>query len=216
MSADHKRAWEVREESKKLQYRARVEKAKKHENEDSEPLMIRGGVDVPAVEREGDIGDIMDTLVAAAEVEEAHLVEAPPPVAEPLLPSPASTSTLTEEPSEANMVEVPTPVAEPIEAHAVEATSLVASVEKVVDEPSFLGNMINNLNVDVDINEIDDILLEELGFGDDRVVTRSFGYHPNDRGGDVVMAQSNNDVVGDGVVGIAGNQSSGDGSDDFN
>ena len=68
----------------------------------------------------------------------------------------------------------------------------------------------------MDANELDNTLLEELEFEDDRVVTQSFGYHPINRGDDVVMAQSNVDVVNDRVVKIIGDQSSGDGSDDYN
>ena len=38
--------------------------------------MIRGGADEPVVEQEGDMGDMMATLVVAAQAEEANLVEA--------------------------------------------------------------------------------------------------------------------------------------------
>ena len=81
--------------------------------EDSGPLMIRGGADEPAVQQEGDMGDMMATLVVAAQAEKADLVEAPPPVAEPLLPSCAST--FMEASSEAHQVDDPPPVAEPTE-----------------------------------------------------------------------------------------------------
>ena len=58
-------------------------------------------------------------VLAAAQAEEANLVEAPPSVAEPLLPPRASS--FMEASSEAHAVEDPPPVAEPIEVYAVDA-----------------------------------------------------------------------------------------------
>ena len=58
---------------------------------DSGPQKIRGGGDGPAVEQEGDIGDMISTLVVAAQAEEAYFVEAPPPIEGSRQPSNAST-----------------------------------------------------------------------------------------------------------------------------
>ena len=67
MSVVHKRSRKVREESKKVQRRAKVETATEHGYVERESQTIRGGGDEPAVVQEGDIGDMVSTLVVAAQ-----------------------------------------------------------------------------------------------------------------------------------------------------
>ena len=67
MSAVHKRARKVREQSKKFQCRAEVETATERGYVEREPQKICGGGNEPAVVREGDIVDMVSTLVVAAQ-----------------------------------------------------------------------------------------------------------------------------------------------------
>ena len=77
------------------------------------PHTIRGGGDEPAVEPHGDIGDMISTLVVAAQAEESDFVDAPPPIAGPRQPSNAST--FMESSSGANPVDDSAPIANPIQ-----------------------------------------------------------------------------------------------------